>query len=353
MSKSATLKDVANAAGVSISTAARVIRKKGYVAAETRRRVEAAVEQTGYRVNVLARGLRKQRSYTIGHILKSTFPNPFYVQVSLGAEQCAREHDYSILVCNIQGDPKRERVGIETLMRRRVDAIIFTTPTEWANLQLALDDGIPIVQVERPLSADHNRVLVDNYTGAVAAMEHLIQLGHRRIGFIGQHPSFDANPNVRYVEEQRLGAYVDTLTAHGIPVDPNLITFGAHYHLDVQRYSGDGNRLAEQLIRVEPRPTAIFATSDLLAAGALQAIHAHALRVPDDISLIGFDDTFAPFLAPALTTVRLPMLELGRAAVRMLMPLLEDETSSSEGARTEILSTELIIRDSTALARSP
>jgi LacI family transcriptional regulator len=347
MSRGVTLKDVAGTAGVSVSTVVRVMHKNGYVAQGTRKRVEAALEQTGYRINVLARGLRKQRSYIIGHILKSTFPNPFYVQVSLGVEQYARETDYGILVYNIQGDPERERLGVETFIRRRVDAIIFTTPTELPNLQLALDAGIPIIQVERPLTDALNRVLVDNCTGAVAAMEHLIQLGHRRIAFIGQDPHSESNPNVRYVEEQRLSAYLGALKAHGIPVDESLIAFGSHYHLDVHRYSGDGRRLTDQLLKATPRPTAIFATGDLLASGALQSIHAHALRIPTDISVIGFDDTFAPFLAPALTTVRLPMLELGRTAVRLLIELLEGENPEPQMMRTETLCTELVIREST------
>jgi DNA-binding LacI/PurR family transcriptional regulator len=348
MGTNVTLKDVAALAGVSVSTVARVIHKNGYVAAETQRAVEAALEQTGYRMNVLAQGLRKQRSYILGHILKSTFPNPFYVQVSLGAEQAAHERDYGVLVYNIQGDPARERLCVEMFIRRRVDAILFTTPTEIANLHLALDAGIPVVHIERPLTTEVNRVLVDNYSGAVAAMEHLIALGHRRIAFIGQDPASEANPNVRYVEEQRLAAYVDCLSAHTIPVDKGLIAFGSFYHLDPQNYSGDGRRLADGLLRVVPRPTAVFASSDMLAAGALQSIHAHSLRVPNDISLIGFDDTYAPFLAPALTTVRLPMLELGITAVRLIISLIETDAHDRSTAFTETLGTQLVIRESTA-----
>ncbi|MCZ7545972.1 MAG: LacI family transcriptional regulator [Anaerolineae bacterium] len=275
MSRAVTLKDVARTAGVSVSTVARVIHKNGYVAPETRKQVEAALEQTGYRINVLARGLRKQRSYVIGHILKATFPNLFYVQVSLGVEQCAREKDYGILAYNIQGDPERERLGVEMFIRRRVDAIIFTTPTELSNLQLALDAGIPVVQVERPVTADMNRLVVDNYTGAVAAMEHLIGLGHQRIAFIGQDPASEANPHVRYVEEQRLGAYLETLTAHGLPVDRDLIAFGRHYFLDVRRYSGDGRRLADHLLEVTPPPNRHFRHRRPVGGGRA-AIHPRA-----------------------------------------------------------------------------
>ena len=188
MKKRYTLQDVADKAGVSTATVARVIHDKGYVAADTRKRVEDAIEQTGYRINVMARGLRKQRSYILGHIVTSTFPNPFYVQVSLGAEQAAFEQGYSIHTLNMQGDPERERLGIETFIRRRVDAIIFTRLSSLDNLQLVLDAGIPFVQVERPLIGGTNCVLVDNYTGAVEAMEHLLQFGHQRIAFIGQDP---------------------------------------------------------------------------------------------------------------------------------------------------------------------
>lgn len=350
MSKNVTLKSVAKVAGVSVSTVARAIHGSGYVASDTRQRIEAALQQTGYRLNVQAQGLRKQRSLIIGHILKSTFPNPFYVQVSIGVQQYAYERDYGVFVYNIQGDPERERRGVEMFIRRRVDAIIFTTPADIANTRLALDAGIPIVHVERPLSADVNRVVVDNYAGAVAAMEHLIALGHRYIGFIGQDPTDEANPHVRYVEEQRLAAYTDTLRAHGLPVQTELIAFGSHYHLDPRNYTGDGRRLTDHLLQVNPRPTAIFATSDMLAIGTLQSIHAFGLHVPRDISVVGFDDTYAPFLAPPLTTVQLPMLELGRTAVQMLITLLEDKTRDRDTVHMETLSTTLIVRDSTGPA---
>jgi len=350
MDKNITLKDVARAAGVSVSTVARVIHKNGYVAGDTQRRVETALEQTGYRLNMQAQGLRKQRSSIIGHILKSTFPNPFYVQVSIGVQQYAYERDYGVFIYNIQGDPERERQGVEMFIRRRVDAIIFTTPADPVNTRLALDAGIPIVHVERPLSADVNRVVVDNYSGAVAAMEHLIALGHQHIGFIGQSPDDDPNPHVHYVEEQRLAAYTDSLRAHGLPVREDLIAFGSHYHLDPRNYTGDGRRLTDQLLQVVPRPTAIFATSDMLAIGTLQSLHAHGLRVPQDISVVGFDDTYAPFLAPPLTTVRLPMLELGRTAVQMLFALLEDRERERHVAHVAELTTTLIIRDSSGPA---
>ncbi len=348
MGKSVTLKDVAAIAGVSVSTVARVIHKNGYVASETQHCVEAALAQTGYRMNVLAQGLRTQRSRVLGHILKSTFPNSFYVQVSLGVEQAALEHDYAALVYNIQGDAERERLGVEMFIRRRVDAILFTTPTNLANVRLAQNAGIPVVQVERPLTLDVSRVMVDNYCGAAAAMDHLIGLGHRCIAFIGQNAATEPNPHYRYVEEQRLAAYTDRLRAHGIPVDEALIVFGSHYHFNPRSYSGDGRRLTDQLLQLVPRPTAIFATSDMLATGTLQSIHARGLRVPNDISVVGFDDTYASLLTPALTTVRLPMLELGQAAVRMVISVLESGSRERTTALTETLGTELVIRESTA-----
>jgi LacI family transcriptional regulator len=342
-----TLKDVANYAGVSTATVARVIHGNGYVAEETSKRVQAAIEITQYRINSIAQSLRQQRTYVIGHILQSTVPNPFFVQVALGAEQCALETGYKVLTYNVQGNSEKERLGVETFVHRRVEAILFTTPMDGTNVQLALDAGIPVVQVERPRIAEANKVIVDNYTGAVAAMEHLIQLGHRRIAFIGKDAEFQGNPIWRYVERERLSAYVDTLKKYDLPIDKSLIALGWYYYLENGGAAGDGRRLTDQILAQERPPTAIFASCDLIAVGVLQSIYAHGLRVPADISVVGFDDTYAAYLAPPLTTVKLPMHELGRVAVQIAIDQIEDGERDPHAVRTERLQTELVVRDST------
>ena len=350
MSKIPTLKDVADYAGVSTATVARVIHSNGYVAEDTEKRVRDAIQATNYRVSSIAASLRRQRTYTIGHVLRATFPNTFYSLVALGAEQFAREHNYNILTFNAMGSPELECEGIETFIHRRVDAILFTTPNDPNNVQLALDAGVPVVQVERPVLGKANRVTVDNYSGAVAAMEHLIALGHRRIAFIGQDPENVANPLAGYVEAERWKAYLDTLSTHHLEVVPDYIKMGQYYSLEDRDSMQDGYRLTHQLLELPQPPTAIFATSDIPALGTLQAIHEHRLFVPDDISVIGFDDTYSAFVAPPLTTVRMPMEELGRVAVQMALEQIESDNDAQSQPHTVELATQFIIRKSTGPA---
>ncbi|HEY4384383.1 MAG TPA: LacI family DNA-binding transcriptional regulator, partial [Ktedonobacteraceae bacterium] len=222
--KNVTLKDVAQVAGVSTATVARVLHARGYIAEDTKKQVEAAIKQTGYRLNVVAQGLRTQQTQTIGHILHSISPNPFYAEVALGAEQEALTHGWNVLTINVQGSAERERLGVESLIQRRVDAILFTSALDEANVTMALDAGLEVVQVQRPTSVPSHKVSVDNYVGAVAAMEHLIALGHERIVFIGADPKRDRTElsfldQPGYVERERLAGYIDTLQKHHLPVD--------------------------------------------------------------------------------------------------------------------------------------
>ncbi len=176
------------------------------------------------------------------------------------------------------------------------------------NVQLACDAGVPVIQVERPTDLPTCRVLVDNYVGGVAAMEHLLALGHRRIAFIGSPAQSDPSAGSGYVEQQRYAAYADTLGRYAIEVDPRLVTFGRYYTLEGRGTPGDGYRYTHQFLSEEPRPTAIFATCDFLAAGVYQALYECQLRVPDDISVVGFDDTLGLYLTPPLSTIALPIL---------------------------------------------
>lgn len=351
MARSATLKDVADAAGVSTATVARVLHGNGYVAEETRARVERALKATGYRLNVVARGLRTQRSFMLGHLLHAITENPFFAQVALGVEQEALRHGYHVLLYNLQGRAERERAGVEALIERRVDAIVFTTAMRAEHVALATDAGIPVVQVERVTPARSHAVVVDNYVGAREAMAHLLELGHRRIGYIGGDPACYpyASSRERSVEEQRLAAYRDALAEGGAALDERLVRLGRYYSLE-NGGGGEGRTRMAELLSLEPRPTAVFATCDVLAAGALQAIYEAGLRVPDDLSLVGFDDTVATQLAPPLTTVALPMREIGRAAARLALEA--DGEAGGEGTRIEELRSTLRVRASTGPPRA-
>ncbi len=354
--KNATLKDVAGLAQVSTATVARVLHNNGYVANETRRMVERAIAQTGYRLNGVARGLRRQRTFLLGHVLQSIAPNPFFATVALAAQQEAARHGWGVILCNTQADSDAERSAVETLLCQRVDAILFTTVTNEENVRLAIAAGVPVVQVERVGTVETHGVSVDNRPGACEAVEHLIALGHRRIAFIGLDlatpidvgdPTGAGLNERRSVEYERLGGYLETLTAYDIPVNRELIALIDDY------YSPElGRTVCRKLLGLPPnqRPTAIFAGCDLLAAGVLQEILEQGLKVPDDISVVGFDDTYAPNLAPPLTSVAQPMSEIGQVAAQLAIDALTSEDGANPVCRKR-LTTRLIVRASTGPPR--
>jgi len=342
-----TLKDVAERAGVSHTTVARVVHQNGYVAEATRERVEAAMREGGFRLNAVASGLKRRRTTTIGVMLQETLPNPFFAEVALGIEQCASEQGYNVLVHDARGSAEQERKGVDAFLSQQVDAIVFATPVDAANVELAHDAGVAVVEVEKPLFERGGSVLVDNYVGATAAMFHLIELGHEHIGFIGEPSRYAAvgGPPLDRVVDERLAGYRDALAEHGLPADDTLVVLG-EYHSDAGwRSLRTGRDYMTRLLTQHPDVTAVFAGSDLLAAGALQALYERRMRVPDKASVIGFDDTFATHLAPPLTTVRQPMFEMGVEAARLALKL----AGVKRRRKREVwLETELVVRSSTA-----
>ncbi len=344
--KSATLLDVAREAGVSRATVARVLSAGGYVGEETRLRVEEAVQRTGYRPNVMARSLRTQRTYTIGHITSEFTQNPFFAHVARSIEREGLAHGYKTILYNQDGSDAHERAGVEQFIERRVDAVIFTYPRAPESVAMLRAAAMPVVQIERDLTTDTDAVLVDNYAGATAGMAHLLQLGHRRIAFIGGDP--DLHPRScrrpRSVEEERVDAYCDALRSVGASVDERLIRLGKYFEPD-NGINIAGYRAMKSLLELPERPTAIFTGCDVLAAGALQALYEANLRIPDDISVVGFDDTTARILAPRLTSVAQPMAELGRTALQLALAQIDDPDGEPQ---TIILSPHLVVRNSTA-----
>jgi DNA-binding LacI/PurR family transcriptional regulator len=342
-----TLKDVADRAGVSVSTVARVLHANGYVAAPTRDVVEAALAECGYQINTVAQRLRTQRSAEIGHILDSISPNPFFAGVALGSELAAAEYGCTVLFHNTHGDASQERSGVEALLQRRVAAILFTTVTDERNVALAVAAGVPVVQVERVSDVPSHAVTVDNYRGAFDATEHLLRLGHRRIACLGVDPDLHAAamtaPHRRVVERERLSGYHDALRSFGLVANNEYLTLLPSYY-DLPTTRATASRWLQ--LPADRRPTAIFATCDIMAAGILQEAHRCHLRVPDQLSVVGFDDTYASHLTPPLTTVRQPMDELGRNAVWLALAPAANGTPGEP--RRERLTTQLIVRESTA-----
>lgn len=346
MKKRSTLRDVAQLAGVSTATVARVLHNQGYVAATTRQRVESALAESDYRINVVAQVLRTQRTWTIGHLLHGVWPNPFFAGVALGVEQEAARHGFSVLMYNSRSDSDRERRGVEWFLERNVDAIIFTTAVGTANVRLAVEGQVPVVQVERVTAVETGTVMIDHHRGAYEAMSHLFELGHRRVAYIGGDPKYYAPTasGKRNVEQERLRGYLEAHERFGLELSDDLIFVGRYFSLEDSGIGDEGYRQMRRLMDRSEPPTAAFAACDLLAAGALQAVYELRLRVPQDVSIVGFDDTLAPHLAPPLTTVRLPMRAIGEAAVRLA---LESRAGGARLRSTRTLRPRLVVRGST------
>ncbi|MDW5595439.1 LacI family DNA-binding transcriptional regulator [Conexibacter stalactiti] len=341
------IKDVAAKAGVSTATVSRVLHDNGYVSAAARERVEDALRESGYRINAVARELRKRRTITIGLILHGALSNPFVTEVVVGAEHAAAEQGFSVLLFNARGDAEREYECVETLLSRRVDGIVFTTAVSGDNVQRVVDAGVAAVEIERRLCPAAASVVVDNYDGAQEAMKHLLELGHRRIGYIGEpFPEAQARHEATDIARRRFDAYRDALREAGEPFDEACVVRG-DYPREQGGWGGleTGAAYMDRLLAQAPDLTAVFAASDLLAAGALQTLYARGVRVPDRMSLVGFDDTFAPHLAPPLSTVRQPMFEMGFKAASLAITLITDDRAEPPVERCAM---SLVVRATTA-----
>jgi LacI family transcriptional regulator len=347
--KPATLAEVAQLAGVSTATVARVIKSSGYVSNAARRRVEDAIRQKAYRPNTIARGLRQQKTFIIGHIVTSIIVNPFFVNVAHWAEEEALKHGYKTFLFNHNGSRERERLGIEQFIERRVDAVLFTNARSEANVKLLSEANIPAIQLERVAAAAVPSIRVDNTVGAIQAMRHLFELGHRRIAFIGGDPELHDRTEgyFKSVEEERLQAYRSAMRQAGLRADPEMVKLGHYYRIEEGGTGIEGYLHARAVLSLRNRPTAIFATCDILAAGVLQAIYDSGLRVPNDVSVIGFDDTIGVYLTPQLTTVAQPMEELGRAGFHAALAAIEGRPNLAPGP----LKSRLVIRHSTGAAQ--
>jgi len=333
--KSLTIHEVASRAGVSSATVTRVLNGHPGVTTKTRRQVQDVLDITGYQVNAIARSLRTNRVATVAHILSSLVPNPFFANVARGLQQEATNFGYEVLVYNVEDSAEIEQQAVQAALRRRADAIIFTTPLRAENVSLASSAGVRVVQVERPTEAPSAVVTVDNYCGAREATEYLISLGHQDIAFIGRRINNNRSANAS-VEIARLEGYLDAMQQSGARSE---VVLGEYYMTGLSEFQPLGRGYAERVLARGQVPTAIFAASDILAAGVLQALYSDAIRVPEHVSVVGFDDTYAAALTPSLSTVAVPMDEVGRAAFRaaVVEPLVDEVR----------LETHLVVREST------
>jgi len=305
-----------------------------HISPETRRRVLEAAHQLNYHPNAMARSLVSQRTMTLGLILCQTpeqvFADPFLPQVLRGVNTIAQAHGYRILLETVASpqDGSYSTLALE----KRIDGFILSGPrSDDKALRSLHQDGFPIVLLGQLRDTDVPFVDVDNESAAFTAVNHLIHLGHQRIGLITNGP-------LDYTASQdRLRGYQKALKVHNFPYNPDLIAEGAFLE-------ESGREAMEQLLAVHPRPTAVFAASDAIALGAMVTLRRHGLRIPKDVALVGFDDIpLAAYVDPPLTTVRLPAYDLGRQAARLLMDIIEDKQPEK---RHILLETRLIVRGS-------
>ncbi len=301
--------------------------------AETRRKVLAAVERLQYKPSVIARGLRLQRTNTLG-MLVPDITNPFFPPIIRGAEEAARERGYELVICNTDDSTERETASLRLLRERQADGLLIAT-SRMADATLAAvrRERFPFVLLNRGsrVAADLS-VEVDNMRAAEDVVAHLAGLGHRRISHI-------SGPLTTTTGAERAAGYRQALKARGIAAPASLI-------VEADAYSEQaGYVAATRLLRA--RPTAIFAANDLLALGALRAAREAGLRAPRDISVVGVNDIpLVGLIDPPLTTVRVPQREMGETAARMLIAAIQNEPVAR---RHVLLNTMLVVRGSTAM----
>ena len=333
-SRQPSIKDIARLARVSHPTVSRALQNSPLVNAETAAKIRKIAEDAGYRASAVARGLVTRRTRTIG-LLATMLDDPFSSAVACGVAETAADHGYAVFLADAHAEPERERRVVEELAERRVDGIVVTSPRVGAlylPLLKALDVPIVLVNDQYPGEFVHS-VTIANQEGMRAATEHLIELGHRRIAYLGDRNGYQT-------DAARRAGYKAALIRAGIGFAPELAVLG------------DGGPEAAMeavhaLLRLNTPPTAVCCYNDMTALGAMRAIRARGLRVPQDVSVTGFDDLFfAEYLAPALTAVRQPMRQMGQMAMENLFKLMSGQDSAAQVK----VDAELIVRGSTAKA---
>ncbi len=328
------IKDIARVAGVSHSTVSRALRNSPLVNAETAAYIRRIAQEMGYTPNIVAQSLVTQRTYTIGLVVTS-ISDPFVDAIVDGIEALATREGYSVFLSSSHADPGREIAVVEAFHRRRVDGVIVLASRVGSLYTERLQElGVPIVLINNQAGGEYvYSVSADNLGGARNAVCHLIELGHRRIAYVGCHFRPPSN-------RHRLEGYRQALTRAAIPYDPNLV-------IHPREFSDLENGRVALPHLLDAGATAVFCYNDRMAIGLMNAARDQGIRIPQDLSVVGFDDIEASALVtPRLTTVRQPRYEMGQRAMAMLLSLL-----AGEEVQDIVLPTELIIRESTAPPR--
>ncbi|MBA2394631.1 MAG: LacI family DNA-binding transcriptional regulator [Ktedonobacteraceae bacterium] len=331
-----TIYDIAKAVGVTQTTVANALAGRGNVSEATRKRILQCAQDMGYRPNVLARGLAKGKTSTIGFLLP-TIANPFYPEIAEEIERITHVHDYQLLLCNTHHDYALGRQNLERLVSRWVDGIIVMgSSMDLVDLVHQFEHGLPIVLCnwqENEPSPGIPQVNVDFRLAGELAAHHLLALGHQKIAIIVDEPQ----------QTTRFAGFRAALLSAGIPLQDEMIQLG-------DSTIESGHAAARTLLTSPQRPTAIFATNDWMAIGALEAAREEGIRVPEDLSIIGLDNVIVgAHISPPLTTIDIPKHQLAKKATELLMRQIDGDRDQ---AQSILIPPELLIRHSTAVPSS-
>lgn len=332
-----TINDVAKLAGVSAMTVSRVINNSGYIGRETRSRVEAAIAELAYVPNAVGRQLRSKRTKMLALVL-SDIMNPFFTTIARGVEDVARVQGFSVMFCNTDESEREEAQYLLMLVERQVDGVLLVpASSSGKSLRMLLSHKMPVVVLDRRIQSRLvDSVRSDSEAGAYTLTQHLIGLGHRRIAVLTGRRSVSTSID-------RVAGYCRAMLDAGLELNDDLVRYGEYNYGEYNQV--DGNRMANEVLAIDPRPTAIFAANNFIAFGAMRSLRDAGLRVPEDISIVAFDDLPVAWLSdPFMTVVDQPAYEIGRRAAELLLSRL-DGTISGPG-REVVLPSELIIRRS-------
>lgn len=338
-----TLNDVARKANLSKQTISRVINNKGEVADETRERVLAIIREIGYHPNTLARSLVTSRTQVIGLSLPN-IDQPFFPQIARGVEDAAYENNFSVFLCNASGEPERELRAIERLRGHRVDGVIsFNSRLPDDTIEQTVGNVFPIVMINRELPGVRGTVIWPGYEeGARLATRHLIEIGRRRIVYLG----LDVESNV---DADKYRGYLTALEQAGIAPDMELVTrVGTRVGRGFQELASSGEESIARLLAAEVRFDAVFASNDLPGIGAMHHLIGAGFAVPDDVAIVGFGGAnVTGFVTPRLSTVTMPLYEMGRSAFHVLLDRIN---GAEHDARLVEAAPTLIVRGSSDVA---
>lgn len=314
-----TIRDIAQQAGVSVATVSRVLNHPSAVHEETRKRVLKAIRSSGYTCNAVARSLSTQKTLTIGVIVPA-ITNPVFALSTRGIQEVSNVRGYSILLGNSDYSDRTEERLIEVFKEKRVEGILFTCSNlHHPYLQRLKESRFPFVLLyNTPFDPEINFVSIDNYRAAYEMTRYLIDLGHRRIGVISGLFRLSDRSLARWK------GFKACLKDFRVPLRPEL-------HVETELTFEGGRKAMETLLRVKPRLTAVFCSNDFIAMGAMKALREKGLRIPDDVSIAGFDDIeMASYFEPGLTTIHQPAYEMGKKAVELLLDILSGEAKSPQ-----------------------